>query len=111
MFAFFVETMIDFFNGAYNENAVIKSYTDDAFYPLNFEKFMTGYKMRHVYTKTNPVTETQKLNFEQQPDRYVQGWYLLASDTGKQGTKNYTYIPEARCRKMIAYDIGKKILN
>jgi hypothetical protein len=36
---------------------------------------------------------------------------LLAADTGKPGVKNYTYIPEARCRKMFGKDKGKEILN
>ena len=57
MFAFIAETCIDFFNGSMDESSIIRSDTREDFYPLNFQKFMTGYKMRHVYTKTNPVTE------------------------------------------------------
>jgi hypothetical protein len=65
MFLFAVETLYDFFNGSMNESSVVKADTSEAFYELNFEKFMTGYKIRHVYTKTNPISDKMKLDFEQ----------------------------------------------
>ena len=65
MLLFTIETVYDFFNADMIESSVVKADTSEAFYELNFEKFITGYKIRHVYTKSNPLSDKLKLDFEQ----------------------------------------------